>query len=170
MKEIDTWLDEYGQSHQNRVNKMIHWVCVPLIMLSLIGLLSELRISEHAIAIGVGSGSDLSGYSGLFFYLDLGTVLILLAFVYYLRMSVPMAVGMLAVAILLRLGCDIVSDLFGDRDRAAFIVIFVAAWVGQFIGHRIEGKKPSFVQDIQFLLIGPAWLLSFIYKRLGVRY
>ena len=58
----------------------------------------------------------------------------------------------------------------GDRDRAAFIVIFVAAWVGQFIGHRIEGKKPSFGQDVQFLLIGPAWLLSFIYKRLGVRY
>ena len=170
MKEIDTWLDEYGQSHQNRVNKMIHWACVPLIMLSLIGLLSELRISEYAIAIGVGSGSDLSGYSGLFFYLDLGTVLILLAFVYYLRMSVPMAAGMLAAAILLRLGCDLVSDLFGDSDRAAFIVIFVAAWVGQFIGHRIEGKKPSFVEDVQFLLIGPAWLLSFIYKRLGVRY
>ena len=50
------------------------------------------------------------------------------------------------------------------------LIIFVIAWIGQFIGHEIEGKKPSFLQDIQFLLIGPAWLLSFIYKKLGIKY
>ena len=49
------------------------------------------------------------------------------------------------------------------------VIIFVIAWTGQFIGHKIEGKKPSFIKDIQFLLIGPAWLLSFIYKKIGIQ-
>jgi len=46
----------------------------------------------------------------------------------------------------------------------------VLAWIGQFIGHMIEGKRPSFFQDLQFLMIGPMWLLSFVYQRLGLRY
>jgi uncharacterized membrane protein YGL010W len=50
------------------------------------------------------------------------------------------------------------------------IVVFVIAWIGQFIGHSIEGKRPSFFKDLQFLLIGPLWLLSFVYRRLGIRY
>ena len=49
------------------------------------------------------------------------------------------------------------------------LAIFIVAWIGQFIGHKIEGKKPSFFEDLQFLLIGPAWLLSFIYNKLGIK-
>ena len=50
------------------------------------------------------------------------------------------------------------------------IAVFVGAWIGQFIGHKIEGKKPSFFKDVQFLLIGPAWLMAFIYRRAGWEY
>jgi uncharacterized membrane protein YGL010W len=50
------------------------------------------------------------------------------------------------------------------------LIIFVVAWIGQFIGHKIEGKKPSFLQDVQYLLIGPAWLLHFIFKKVGIGY
>ena len=50
------------------------------------------------------------------------------------------------------------------------LILFVAAWIGQFIGHRIEGKKPSFFKDILFLLVGPLWILAFLYRRLGIRY
>ena len=50
------------------------------------------------------------------------------------------------------------------------LLIFAAAWIGQFIGHKIEGKKPSFLEDVQYLMIGPAWLLHFIFKKIGVRY
>jgi uncharacterized membrane protein YGL010W len=49
-------------------------------------------------------------------------------------------------------------------------VLFVLAWIGQFVGHAIEGKRPSFIKDLQFLLIGPMWLLADVYRRLGVRY
>ena len=48
--------------------------------------------------------------------------------------------------------------------------LFVLAWIGQFIGHKVEGKKPSFFKDLQFLLIGPAWLMSFVYRAAGLRY
>ena len=57
------------------------------------------------------------------------------------------------------------SELF-----TIYVITFIIAWIGQFVGHKIEGKKPSFFEDIQFLLIGPAWLLSFIYKKLGIKY
>jgi uncharacterized membrane protein YGL010W len=50
------------------------------------------------------------------------------------------------------------------------IAIFVVAWIGQFIGHKIEGKKPSFFDDLRFLLIGPLFVLGFLYRRLNVAY
>ena len=50
------------------------------------------------------------------------------------------------------------------------LTMFFIAWILQFIGHKIEGKKPSFIKDIQFLLIGPAWLLGFIYKKIGIKF
>ena len=48
--------------------------------------------------------------------------------------------------------------------------VFIVAWIGQFIGHAIEGRKPSFFEDVKFLLVGPAWLLHFIYRRAGIPY
>jgi uncharacterized membrane protein YGL010W len=53
---------------------------------------------------------------------------------------------------------------------AICLTLFVVAWIGQFIGHKIEGKKPSFFKDVQFLLIGPAWLLSKVYRKAGQRF
>ena len=50
------------------------------------------------------------------------------------------------------------------------IIVFIFAWILQFLGHKIEGKKPSFFKDIQFLLIGPAWLLAFIYNSFKIKY
>ena len=52
----------------------------------------------------------------------------------------------------------------------ACLILFVVGWLFQFIGHKVEGKKPSFFEDLQFLLIGPAWLLAAIYRKLGIRY
>ena len=62
------------------------------------------------------------------------------------------------------------SNFDNSELLIVYITVFIFAWIGQFIGHKIEGKKPSFFEDIQFLLIGPAWLLSFIYKKIGIKY
>ena len=59
---------------------------------------------------------------------------------------------------------------FEHRSWIVFVAVFTLSWIGQFYGHKIEGKKPSFLKDLQFLLIGPIWLLHFILKKCGIRY
>ena len=132
---------------------MIHWVCVPLIAFSLIALL-------HALPTG-----PLATFAPWF---DWAMVLVFSALVFYLRLSLSIAIGMLvlagiAMAIILNWG-----DVMPWPLWPIAIGIFVFAWIAQFIGHRIEGEKPSFLEDIQFLLVGPAWLLSKIYRKFGI--
>jgi uncharacterized membrane protein YGL010W len=50
------------------------------------------------------------------------------------------------------------------------IAIFVAAWIAQFVGHNIEGKKPSFLEDIQYLWIGPLFVLTKPLHKLGMHW
>lgn len=155
MRSIYTWLTEYGESHQHPTNKLIHWICVPLIVLSLIGLLWSIPVPDILPGLPV-----LANWATLF---------IALALVYYLLLSPPLALGMLVFSIIV-IAVTAWLDTFALPLWQIAITIFVVAWVGQFIGHRIEGKKPSFFKDIQFLLIGPLWLLAFIYRRFGWPY
>ena len=158
MRKIDQLLSEYGESHQDPTNKIIHWICVPSIFLSIVGLVASIPAKTLQNIFGQNSVITWATV-GLFFVL-----------IYYLPLSIPLAIGMLAFEIL----C-LVFVYFLDLWNVAplwvvSLVIFVVAWVGQFYGHKIEGKKPSFLKDIQFLLIGPAWLMHFIYKRIGIPY
>jgi uncharacterized membrane protein YGL010W len=93
-------------------------------------------------------------------------VLIAVAVAFYVSLSLPIAIGMLLVSGFIVLTLTVVTE----HLLIVAIVVFVAAWIGQFIGHKIEGKKPSFFEDIKFLLVGPAWLLGFVYRRLGIPY
>ena len=150
MKSVQDWLDAYGESHQNPINKKIHWICVPLIMLSLLGLLWMISIPLHVKLP----------------YFNVCTLLIGLVSIYYFRLSVPMGIGMLLISFFM-IFIIVQINHFG---AIPYIIIFISAWIGQFIGHEIEGKKPSFLKDLQFLLIGPLWLLSQAYNALGIKY
>ena len=141
MRKVDELFERYGESHRNPVNKAIHWACVPLITWSLLALL--------------WSWTPAAAYA-----------LIGLAMAFYLWLSFPIAMGMLAVSALVAYPLT----LLGTRALVVAIGVFVAAWIGQFIGHQIEGRKPSFFEDVRFLLVGPAWLLGFIYRRFGIAY
>ncbi|MDX1939254.1 MAG: Mpo1-like protein [Saprospiraceae bacterium] len=155
-KTMQWFLDKYGESHQNATNKLIHWVCVPSIMFSLLGLI-------YAIPFPVERS----------LFMNWAAVLLALALLYYLRLSIPMFLGFVVIGGLILLGNNAIFEALGrNGGQLALIslIIFAVAWVGQFIGHKIEGKKPSFFEDVQFLLIGPAWLLHFIYRKIGVRY
>lgn len=159
MRKIDYLLSEYGESHQNGINKIIHWVCVPLIMFSLIGMLWSVPAQSLTQLLG----TDLNGY------LTFGSIALLFASFYYLRLSVQLFIGMIVIASLIAVGNKWLSGIT-DNLFLSSLLIFAFAWVGQFIGHKIEGKKPSFLKDVQFLLIGPAWLLHFLFNKLGIRY
>lgn len=160
MKPIQQWFDEYGQSHQNHTNKLIHWICVPLIFFSIVGLLASIP----------------SGPLKMLFpeqlrpFMHFGTVVILLGLLFYLRLSVTMFLGMAIVCTIVLWLVYLVDVKVETPLWLICLIIFVLAWIGQFYGHKVEGKKPSFLKDLQFLLIGPAWLLGFIYRKLGIPY
>ncbi|MCF6767053.1 DUF962 domain-containing protein [Thiotrichales bacterium 19S11-10] len=130
MRKLDEWLDLYAQSHKNKLNKRIHYICVPLIMFSLLGILWAI----HPL---------------------LSVALILAGLVFYVRLSIRLSVVMLFVSLVMLLIIDLMNYLF-----TICLIIFIISWVFQFIGHHIEGKKPSFLQDLQFLLIGPLWIVN----------
>ena len=103
--------------------------------------------------------------------MNLSHILIFLAFLFYLKLSIVLSIGMLFISAIQILCIHQLGLTFSSENLLMiYIIIFIIAWIGQFIGHKIEGQKPSFFEDLQFLLIGPAWLLSFIYQRIGVKY
>lgn len=161
MKSVDQWLDEYGESHKNATNKAIHWVCIPVIMFSILGLLWVIPVPaafEAALPYNL---------------LNWGSIAMVLALLFYIRLSLPLFFGFVVVVAALIAGNAALYQAVGENGLTHLLVnvgIFVIAWIFQFIGHNIEGKKPSFFKDLQFLLIGPAWLMHFIYKKLGIPY
>lgn len=158
MRKIDALLSEYGESHQNSTNKAIHWICVPAIFFSVVGLIASIPSGPVQMLLGEGNP-----------YANWATVTLILVTAYYITLSIWLTVGM----VLFGLACLLIVQMIaatGTPVWAVSLTIFVVAWVGQFYGHKIEGKKPSFFKDLQFLLIGPAWLMHFIYKKAGIPY
>ncbi len=139
MRKVDELFLRYGESHRHPTNKAIHWVCVPLISWS---LLAMLWVASPVFAYAFIGGATL----------------------FYLWLSFPIAMGMLALAALMVYPLT----LLGATTLPVAVAVFVLAWIGQFIGHRIEGRRPSFLEDVKFLLVGPAWLLHFVYRRVGI--
>ncbi|WP_284085726.1 DUF962 domain-containing protein [Acinetobacter pittii] len=130
MKSITEWFDEYSESHQNPTNKQIHWLCVPAILFSIIGIIAH--------------------FSTL-----LTALLLVLTLVFYARLDLVLAVAMAASLVVM---AWLIYTL--PVGVGFYIAIFLIAWVGQFYGHKVEGKKPSFFKDLQFLLIGPVWCMD----------
>ena len=154
MKTIHQWLSEYGESHQDSTNKLIHFICVPAIYLSSMGLLWS---------IPFGFSSDLS-------WLNWASIIAVLMMIYYLTLSVKVAVGMTLFTVM---GLAFIAWWQTNGVVSVLnlsIAIFVVAWIAQFYGHKIEGKKPSLFKDIQFLAIGPAWILCHLYSKLNIKY
>ncbi len=159
MRKIDHLFLEYGESHQNGTNKTIHWVCVPLIFFSIVGLIAS--IPSQPVQSILGEGNPYANWAAV------GLILVL---VYYVSLSIFLSIGMMLFSAFCLIIVNFIVQSASVPLWVVSLVIFFVAWIGQFYGHKIEGKKPSFLKDIQFLLIGPAWLMHFIYKRLGIPY
>lgn len=155
MRTLQSYLNEYGENHRNPANKLVHWVCVPIIFFSIVGLLYGLKLPVELT-------------DGL--RLNVAMLVLLGVWLYYLRLSRPISLGMLLFSLLCLYGCETIERNAPRPLWAVSLLLFVVAWVGQFWGHRIEGKKPSFLKDVAFLLIGPAWLMHFIFRKFNLRY
>ena len=159
--ELDILFDKYAESHQNPTNKLIHWICVPLIVFSILGLVWSIPFPHLEF---------LGKYNG---FVNWASFLIAFSIYYYYKLSPVMSYFMLLSVFVMSFFIVQLEKVEASGGPALWVVcavIFVLAWMGQFIGHKIEGKKPSFLDDVKFLLIGPIWLIHFICKKIGVRY
>lgn len=148
MKTVGQWLHEYNASHRNPINKRLHLICVPLIVFSIACALERVPLGASPLDLAVPVGVAVLAY--------------------YFRLSWRLGLGMLLVFALLYGLVRGADALLGERLAWLALGIFVAAWIGQFIGHHYERARPSFFKDLQFLLIGPLWLLAAAYDRLAI--
>jgi uncharacterized membrane protein YGL010W len=155
MRTAEQWLDEYGSSHRNPTNEALHWICVPVILWCVLGFLWIIPFPT-----GIRSAMPFANWA---------TLIALLAIIYYASLSVPLALGILPLLALMLWSIDALSRYAAAPLWLVCASLFVLAWIGQFVGHAIEKQRPSFFKDLQFLLIGPMWLLSNMYRRLGIR-
>ena len=156
MRKIDALLEEYGASHRNAINKGIHWICVPPIVWTVVALLWSIPFPWR-----IGSG---------IVPLNWAVIALLLVQVYYFRLSRRLGMGLMLYNLAMLWLTAVVEAHSPWPLWQVALVVFVVAWIGQFIGHVFEGKRPSFFKDLQFLLIGPAWLMSFVYRKAGLAY
>ena len=155
-KSAEQWFAEYGASHRDHTNEVIHWICVPLIFFSVLGFIWEIPLP--------------AGWEESVPWFNWSIVAIVIITLFYAWLSLPLAIGLLGFmtvcqTIHLRIDAQAPWPVW-----KVCVGVFVLAWIGQLIGHKIEKKKPSFLKDLFFLLIGPAWLMSKFYKKVGLKY
>ena len=141
VRKVASLLARYGESHTQPVNELIHFVAIPLIVFSLLGVL-------------------------YWVHPNLALVVVAASLVYYARLSIVFTATMALMSAVMLVGLG----LLGSWLLPLSIAIFVVSWIFQFIGHKIEGKKPSFLEDLQYLLVGPLFVLSKLFLKLGIRW
>ncbi|MEE9125632.1 MAG: Mpo1-like protein [Planctomycetota bacterium] len=153
MRRIDWLLTQYAKSHQDPVNKLIHWFCITLIFFSVIGLAWTIQFpcADNP-------------------FLNWGTVAMIPIAAYYLFLSRTLAVGMILLMCAFCICAHLLNTYVSTPLWLISTVIFIVSWVFQFIGHMVEGQKPSFLTDVRYLLVGPAWLMHSFYRRVGLPY
>jgi uncharacterized membrane protein YGL010W len=153
-RRIDHWFASYSDDHRDALNQRIHVVAVPAILWSVIAMLWCIPAPFEGIWLKPGA---IAGFA------------MVPAAAFYFRNSRVIGLGMLAIFIAMGALCWWIRDAFGVRTLlVAGISVFVVAWIAQFIGHKYEGRKPSFLTDLTYLLIGPAWVLAKGLRKLGI--
>jgi uncharacterized membrane protein YGL010W len=152
-RSMRDWLDSYSRDHQHPTNQVLHWICVPLIAWSAIAMMWTIPVPESLLHPGAWS-----------------VFAIVLAFTWYWKHSHRLGGALLIVLALFALSCYFLFQQFGPSHLLKLgIAVFVIAWIGQFIGHVFEGRRPSFFTDLAYLLVGPAWLMDKFLRRLGFK-
>lgn len=154
MRSVEDWFGSYSNDHLNPTNRLIHWICVPAILWAVIAVLWLIPVSPSIGRPGFWCG-----------------LIMVAVLAFYWRLSRKLGVAMLLVFVALGLLTEALYRTLGPGDLLWLAIgVFVLAWIGQFVGHLIEGRKPSFLTDLAYLLIGPAWLTGKVMRRIGIAY
>ncbi len=153
-RPINRFLGNYSEDHRNDTNQIIHWICVPIIVWSVVAALWVIPVPSMIARTGLWAG-----------------LAAVAAVAFYLRLSRPLGLAMLVFFVALMALTHWLYGLLGATTLLwTAIGAFVIAWVAQFIGHEFEGKRPSFLTDLTYLLIGPLWLMSKLFRKMGRRW
>jgi uncharacterized membrane protein YGL010W len=153
-RPVDQLIGNYAEDHRNPTNQLVHWICVPLIVWCVFAWLWALPVPASLAKPGLWAGLAMAFSLAWYFRLSRNLALaVLVAFVGYALLT-----GWLH------------SRLGSGRLAWTALVVFVLAWIGQFIGHHIEGRRPSFFTDLKYLLVGPIYLMAKVLRRAGIAY
>lgn len=154
MRSVHDWFGAYSADHQHPTNRAIHWICVPLILWCVIAALWLIPVPHAFLRQGAWA-----------------VLALFVVYLFYMRLSRRIGLAMAGTFIVLALITAGLYRWLGPVHLGWLAGgLFVAAWIGQFVGHAIEGRRPSFFTDLAYLLIGPAWLMGKVLRRLGVAY
>lgn len=153
MREIERLINHYGESHQNKTNVWIHAIAVPSIYFVTIGLIWSIPMPEFMAK----------------FKVTWAHILVIPMLYYYFKLSGPIGAAMTLLTISVFGGIKLLL-IYGISVWQFSLALFVFMWILQFFGHQIEGKKPSFFEDIRYLLVGPAWWWVHWLKRMNISY
>ena len=140
MSVLTRLLESYEKNHQNPINEAIHIIAIPLIMFSILGMTAAFDIFLEYILVGI-------------------------VFFYYLKLSKTAALLML-VWLLIYLGLVV---LLKPYIIEISVLLFAFGWILQFLGHLIEGKRPSFFEDLRYFLIGPLFVVQKVISKFGIK-
>lgn len=155
MSNADPWLDRYERDHTHTVNRVLHWMCIPVVIASIVGMLWSLPVPRVF--------SDASPV------LNWGMFFLMAAVVYYFILSITLAVALLPFVLLVAAGVGWLDRL----DTPLWLIsaaAFAVAGTGQLIGHAFERKTVSLFSDLNFVIIGPLWIAASVYQRLRIPY
>ncbi len=151
MQTLDRLFANYAADHQHPLNQRLHVVCVPLITWCVVALLFCVPLPQ-----GLPSGS-------------VALLALVPAAAWWLHLSRRMGLGLLLLMALALASCRALMSVLGVGGLAALAsALFVLAWIGQFLGHHVEGRRPSFLTDLVYLLVGPLWVWAKLHRRLGL--
>ena len=153
MTGIDNWLDRYAREHDDLTNPIVYWAAVPMVVLGTVGLLWYLPIPAEFVEISL--------------LLNWGSTFLMATAIYYFIISLSLAIGMLPFL----LGLAAFQLWLGQSPYPQVgisIGLLIAGTVGLWLGRRGPGSVLGVLRDFQLMMIGPAWLLSVLYKRLGI--
>jgi uncharacterized membrane protein YGL010W len=153
MRSMQSWLDGYSADHRNPTNQVLHWICVPPIVWSVVALLWTVPVPSAWLKPGAWA-----------------VFAMVLAFTWYWKHSHRLGAALLVFFVALAFFTAWLFAWLGPVQlRWAAIAVFVLAWIGQFVGHKFEGHRPSFLTDLSYLLVGPAWLMEKLLRKLGFK-
>jgi uncharacterized membrane protein YGL010W len=146
VKSLEENLTQYAAYHRDRRNIATHFAGIPMIVFAVV-----LALETAAFSVG--------GWT-----FSVAALVALAACVYYLWLDRMFGVTMAVVLFLMCAGASELEARWGTGGAlGAAAAIFVAGWALQFLGHKYEGMKPAFYDDVMQLAIGPLFICAEAY-------